>query len=91
LKNELYRFKGDPKAKKVQAAWVPSVFQIVSEPFSEKNGTINSTMKMVRHKIAEVHADLIEYAYTKEGSITENPRNLEVLSNLFKLPSTSTT
>ncbi len=86
LKEELYRFKSDPKAKKVPAAWVPSVFQFVPEPFSEKNGTVNSTMKIVRHRITEVHSDLIEYAYTKEGSILENPRNLAVLADLFKFP-----
>jgi long-chain acyl-CoA synthetase len=86
LKDELYRFKSDPKAKKVQAAWVPAVFQIVPEAFSEKNGTVNSTMKIVRHKIAEVHSDLIEYSYTKEGSRIENPRNIRVLHELFKLP-----
>ncbi len=86
LKDELYRFKTDPKAKKVQAAWVPSVFQFIPEPFSEKNGTVNSTMKLVRHRITEVHSDLIEYAYTKEGSLMENPRNLAVLADLFKLP-----
>jgi long-chain acyl-CoA synthetase len=86
LKDELYRFKTDTKAKKVQAAWVPSVFQFVPEPFNEKNGTVNSTMKLVRHRIAEVHSDLIEYSYTKEGSITENQRNLAVLVDLFKLP-----
>ncbi|MGA2479246.1 MAG: AMP-binding protein, partial [Spirochaetia bacterium] len=85
LTEELFRFRSDPKARKVQATWVPSVFQIVTEAFSEKNGTVNSTMKMVRHKIAEVHADLIEYAYTKEGSKTDNPRNLQALRTLFKL------
>jgi len=56
------------------------------EPFSEKNGTVNSMMKLVRHRITEIHSDLIEYAYTKEGSVMENPRNLAVLANLFKLP-----
>ena len=86
LKEELYRFRNDPKAKKVQAAWVPSVFQFMPEAFSEKNGTVNSTMKLVRHRIAEIHSDLIEYSYTKEGSVMENPRNLAILSDLFKLP-----
>jgi long-chain acyl-CoA synthetase len=86
LKEELYRFKGDPKARKVQATWIPAVYQIVPEAFSEKNGTVNSTMKMVRHRIAEVHADLIEYAYSNEGSTFENPRNLETLRALFKVP-----
>jgi long-chain acyl-CoA synthetase len=82
---ELTKFRSDPKAPKVQAAWVPSVFQIVAEAFNEKNGTVNSNAKMVRHKVAEVHADLLEYAYTKEGSKTDNPRNLQALRTLFKL------
>ncbi len=46
-------------------------------------------MKLVRHRIAEVHRDLIEYCYTDEGSRTENPRNLETIRALFKLPETS--
>ena len=86
LKEQFSRFKNDPKAKKVQAAWIPSVFQIVPEAFNEKDGTVNSTIKIVRHRIVEVHKDLIEYSYTREGSMTENPRNLEVLRKLFKLP-----
>jgi long-chain acyl-CoA synthetase len=57
----------------------------VREPFNEKNGTINSMLKLVRHRIADVHHDLIEYAYTREGSRTENARNLETLRALFKL------
>jgi long-chain acyl-CoA synthetase len=86
LKEELNRFRKDPKAKKVQAAWVPSVFQIVAAGFSEKDGTINSMLKLVRHRVVELHRDLIEYAYTREGSATENARNLEALRTLFTLP-----
>jgi long-chain acyl-CoA synthetase len=86
LKEHFNRFRTDPKAKKVQGTWIPSVFQIVPEAFSEKDGTVNSTIKIVRHKIVEVHKDLIEYSYTREGSMTENPRNLETLRKLFKLP-----
>jgi hypothetical protein len=52
----------------------------------EKNGTVNSMMKIVRHRVVEVHKDIIEFAYTREGSKTENPGNLEALRALFKLP-----
>ncbi len=86
LKEELYRFRGDPKAKKVQVAWVPAVFLIVPAPFNEKDGTINSMLKLVRHRIVDVHRELIEYAYTREGSRTENARNLQTLASMFKLP-----
>ena len=86
LNEELSRFRKDPKARKVQAAWVPSVFQIVAEGFSEKDGTINSMLKLVRHRVVELHKDLIEYTYSREGCKTDNARNLEALRRLFKLP-----
>ncbi|HEY9594035.1 MAG TPA: AMP-binding protein [Spirochaetia bacterium] len=85
LKDEMYRFRTDPKAKKVQAAWIPAAFHIVPDGFHEKNGTVNSMMKLVRHKVADVHRELIEYAYTKEGSMTENDRNRDALRAMFKL------
>jgi long-chain acyl-CoA synthetase len=85
LIEEFYRFKNDPKAKKVQSAWVPSVFQILEEPFSEQNGTINSTMKLVRHKVAEVYKEYIEYSYVSEGSSTINKKNLALVAKKFSL------
>jgi long-chain acyl-CoA synthetase len=86
LKAEFNLFRADPKAKKVQAAWMPRVFQILPESFTDKDGTVNSTMKLVRGRIAQLHADLLEYSYSPEGSETTNPRNLEVLRRMFKLP-----
>jgi len=85
LSEEFFRFKTDPKALKVQTGWAPSVFQIVAEPFSDRDGTMNSTMKIVRRRIVEVHRDLLEYSYTHEGSMTDNPRNLSALKTLFNL------
>ena len=86
LKEELNRFRRDSKAKMVQAAWIPSVFQIVAEGFSEKDGTINSMLKQVRHRVVELHGELIEHTCSREGSRTENARNLDALRRLFKLP-----
>jgi len=83
LQKEFYAFKTDPKAKKVQNAWVPATFQILASPFSEKDGTVNSTLKLVRHKAAALYADLIEYSYSSEGSQTVNPKNLDVLKKLL--------
>lgn len=84
LVKEFYAFKTDPKAKKVQGAWIPGTFQIIATPFNEKDGTVNSTMKIVRYKVAEVYRELLEYSYTPEGSTTVNPRNLETVARLFK-------
>jgi long-chain acyl-CoA synthetase len=85
LTNEFYRFKTDPRAKRVQPAWIPAVFQILEEPFSEQNGTINSTMKLVRHKAAQIYQDLIAFSYTSDGSTTFNNHNLERIRKRFSL------
>ena len=85
LEKEFYAFKSDPKAKKVQSVWIPAAFQILPAAFSEKDGTVNSTMKIVRFKVSQVHKDLIDYSYTKEGSVTLNPRNMAAVKALFKL------
>jgi len=58
---------------------------VVPEAFNEKNGTINSMLKLVRHRIVDVHRDLIEYCYTRDGSTTENARNVEALKGMFDL------
>lgn len=86
LKDEFFRFRNDPKAKKVQGAWVPAAFQIVPKPFNEKEGTINSSVKLVRYRVAELYKDLLDYSYSKEGSTTHNQRNLDTLRQMFKLP-----
>jgi long-chain acyl-CoA synthetase len=83
LKTEFGKFRTDPKAKKVQSAWMPAVFQIVPTPFSDKDGTVNSTLKIVRHRISAIYSGLIEYSYTPDGSKTTNDRNLATLRTLF--------
>jgi long-chain acyl-CoA synthetase len=85
LKDEFYRFRSDPKARKVQAEWIPAAFHILTAAWGEKDGTINSTMKIVRHRIAAVNRDRIEYAYTSEGASTENKRNIDALRTIFKM------
>ncbi len=83
VKEEFFRFKTDAKAKKVQPAWIPATFMIVPGQFSDKDGTVNSTMKLVRHRVSVLYGDLIEYAYTTEGSHPENARNLAVVAALI--------
>jgi hypothetical protein len=42
-------------------------------------------MKLVRHRVVELHRDLLDYSYTAEGSKTVNPRNVATLRAMFKL------
>ena len=40
---------------------------------------MNSTSKIVRRKVEEHYASLLEYLYTAEGKLLHNERNLEAL------------
>ena len=64
--------------------WIPSAFAVIEEPFSEKNGMVNSTMKIVKHKVYEKYADRIAELHTAEGKQPDSPANLEVLAKLMK-------
>ncbi len=80
IKQDFYAFKETSEYKnQFPEKWIPSTFQIVDEPFTEANHMINSTMKMVRHKIQEVYHDKIEVMYTPEASNTMNQLNLEAV------------
>ena len=59
--------------------WLPSCFAVLSEPFSEQNQMINSTMKMVRPKIEKAYKARIDYMYTAEGKQLYNEQNLDAL------------
>ena len=59
--------------------WLPTCFAVLSEPFTEQNQMINSTMKMVRGKIEKAYADRITYMYTAAGKQLLNEQNLDAL------------
>ncbi|MDD4697941.1 MAG: AMP-binding protein [Fermentimonas sp.] len=63
--------------------WIPSAFAIIEEPLSEKNGMINSTMKIVKHKVYEKYAKEIEMLYTPEGKKSNSEYNINVLKSIL--------
>ncbi len=83
LRREIYRFTQDPARNSLQKDWIPVVFQILENPLSEADGSINSTLKLVRRRVEELHRELLDYSYTKEGSRPDNPRNIAALNSLF--------
>ncbi len=62
--------------------WLPAGLAIVDEAFTEQNGLVNSTMKVVRNKVEQHFADRLAYLYTPEGKRLKNPRNLASLEKL---------
>jgi long-chain acyl-CoA synthetase len=64
--------------------WLPAALAIVDEAFTEQNGLVNSTMKIVRGKVETHFADRLDYLYTPEGKNVQNERNLASLAKLLK-------
>ena len=60
--------------------WLPTAIGICDEEFTIANKMMNSTMKIVRGKVEEHYADLLDYLYTAEGKDIKNPRNVEALA-----------
>ena len=62
--------------------WLPAALAIVDEAFTEQNGLVNSTMKVVRGKVEEYYKGRIDHMYTPEGKTLKNEKNIESLSKL---------
>ena len=79
---EKYR-AGGVYAGEFPERWLPAGLAIVDEAFTEQNGLVNSTMKIVRAKVEEHFKDRIDYLYTPEGKLVENAENLKSLKKLI--------
>jgi len=64
--------------------WLPAVVAILPERLKESDGTINSSSKMVRHRVIELYKKELDYVYTPEGKDIQNVRNTQNIRKLFK-------
>ena len=62
--------------------WLPAGLAIVDEAFTEQNGLVNSTMKVVRGKVETYFKTRLDYLYTPEGKQLKNPKNLASLRKI---------
>jgi long-chain acyl-CoA synthetase len=63
---------------------VPAVIAIADEAFTEQNGLVNSTMKVVRNKVEKRFAEAIDHAYTAVGKSVDNTRNVEAMKRFLQ-------
>lgn len=68
--------KGGSRFGQFPERWLPAAIVVLPEQFTEKDGLVNSTMKVVRGKVEKFYADRIEYAYTPEGKNLLNEKNM---------------
>ena len=71
--------KGGIRAGRFPEKWLPTAIVVCEEPFTEKNGLVNSTGKVVRGKVEKHFEKRIEYAYTPEVKQLINPQNMAAL------------
>jgi len=84
INSEINKFKaGGEMGDMFPDRWIPSTFAILEEGFTEQNGLVNSTMKIVRGKVEEKYKDSLTYLYTPEGKNYLNQRNREIVRNLL--------
>jgi long-chain acyl-CoA synthetase len=62
--------------------WLPVAIGILEESFTEENGLMNSTMKIVRGKVMDKYQGLIDYLYTPDAKAVTNERNIEEVEKM---------
>lgn len=84
ITNEIGRYKaGGEMGDMFPDRWLPATFALLDEGFTEQNGLVNSTMKVMRGKVEERYKDRIEHLYTPEGKNHLNDRNRQVIRKLL--------
>jgi long-chain acyl-CoA synthetase len=85
IQKELAKYRtGGCYADEFPDRWVPAVIAIADEAFTEQNGLVNSTMKVVRNKVEKRFAEAIDHAYTAEGKSVDNTRNVEAMKRFLQ-------
>ena len=80
LQKELNEYKKSGKMEGLfPERWLPAAVAVIGEPFSEQNGLVNSTMKIMRGKVEERYAARIENLYSPGAKSIQNQENIEAL------------
>jgi long-chain acyl-CoA synthetase len=83
IESELNEYRlGGKYGKMFPQRWLPVAIGILEEGFTEDNGLMNSSLKIVRGKIMDRYQDLIEYLYTPDAKAVTNERNIEEVEKM---------
>ncbi|MGA9407628.1 MAG: AMP-binding protein [Bacteroidota bacterium] len=75
---DMYR-DGGAHAGMFPSRWLPSAMAILGEGFTEQNGFMNSTLKMVRGRITEFYKERLDFLFTPEGQSICNHQNMMIV------------
>ncbi len=72
--------EGGSRPGSFPARWLPSAVAVLGEGFTEQNRFLNSTLKMVRGRIADHYRNRIDHLFTPEARDIRNPQNRTIVS-----------
>ncbi|GHV48437.1 AMP-dependent synthetase [Bacteroidia bacterium] len=80
IQKQIDRFrKGGDLSQLFPERWLPTTFAVLPEPWTEQNGFVNSTMKVVRGKVEKACSGRIAHLFTPEGKNPVNVKNIQSL------------
>ena len=87
LEGEIGAFReGGKHAGTFPARWLPSAVAVLGDGFTEQNRFLNSTMKMVRGRIADHYRNRLDHLFTPEARDIVNAQNRAIVSRLEDAP-----
>jgi long-chain acyl-CoA synthetase len=83
IENEINEYRTNGKyGKMFPQRWLPAAIGILHEGFSEENGLVNATMKIIRGKVTEKYSSLIDFLYTPAAKVVTNEINIEAVEKM---------
>lgn len=83
IENEINEYRTNGKyGKMFPQRWLPVALGILDEGFTEENGLVNATAKVMRGKVIEKYSDLVEFLYTPVAKAISNERNIEAVERM---------
>lgn len=80
ITKDINRFKkGGELAGMFPERWLPATFAVLPEPFTEQNGMVNSSLKIVRGKVEKTYEGRIEHLFTSDGKDALNSENRKAI------------
>ena len=80
LESEIDAYRdGGANAGQFPSRWLPSAIAVLGEAFTEQNGFMNSTLKMVRGRITEFYRNRLDFLFTPEGQKVCNHQNMMIV------------
>jgi long-chain acyl-CoA synthetase len=85
VRDDLGAFAGHPGYAGIPLQWRPASFAIIPGVFDENNGLINSTLKLVRHKVRSFYKDRIDEIYAGSSADPHTRGNRDAIRKIFKV------